>query len=101
MNLAVGQRVFAVGNPFGLDLTMTQGIVSGTNREVRGVGGSKIRGLVQTDASINPGNSGGPLLDSRGRLIGVNTMILSGSGTSSGVGFAVPSDTVRSFILLD
>jgi len=93
--LQVGQRVFAIGNPFGLDQTLTTGIVSGLGREVTGVAGNKIRDVIQTDAAINPGNSGGPLLDSRGRLIGVNTMIFSTSGMFAGVGFAIPVDTVR------
>jgi len=93
--LQVGQRVYAIGNPFGLDQTLTQGIVSGLGREVKGVAGNKIREVVQTDAAINPGNSGGPLIDSRGRLIGVNTMIFSSSGMFAGVGFAIPVDTVR------
>ncbi|KAK9810085.1 hypothetical protein WJX72_004555 [[Myrmecia] bisecta] len=94
-SLQVGQKVFAIGNPFGLDQSMAAGIVSGLGREVRGITGRTIRDVVQTDAAINPGNSGGPLLDSKGRLIGVNTMIYSPSGASSGVGFAIPSDTVR------
>jgi S1-C subfamily serine protease len=93
-NLHVGQRVFAIGNPFGLDQTLTSGIVSGLGREMRGVSGRPIRGLVQTDAAINPGNSGGPLLNARGQLIGVNTMIASPSGAFAGVGFAIPVDTV-------
>eukprot|EP00928_Gymnodinium_smaydae_P024777 TRINITY_DN19950_c0_g2_i1.p1 TRINITY_DN19950_c0_g2~~TRINITY_DN19950_c0_g2_i1.p1 ORF type:complete len:462 (+),score=95.93 TRINITY_DN19950_c0_g2_i1:38-1387(+) len=93
-NLHVGQKVFAIGNPFGLDQTLTSGIVSGLGREMKGVTGRTIRGLVQTDAAINPGNSGGPLLDARGRLIGVNTMIASPSGAFAGVGFAIPVDTV-------
>lgn len=93
-NLHVGQKVFAIGNPFGLDQTLTSGIVSGLGREMRGVSGRVIRNLVQTDAAINPGNSGGPLLDARGRLIGVNTMIASPSGAFAGVGFAIPVDTV-------
>lgn len=93
--LLVGQRVFAIGNPFGLDRTLTQGIVSGVGRDIRALTGRSIRGVIQTDASVNPGNSGGPLLDSRGRLVGVNTVILSPTGAWSGVGFAVPVDTVR------
>ncbi len=94
-DLRVGQNVFAIGNPFGLDWTMTTGIVSALNRQLPGDGGPPIRGLVQTDAAINPGNSGGPLLDSAGRLIGVNTAIFSPSGGSAGIGFAVPVDTVN------
>jgi S1-C subfamily serine protease len=94
-DLQVGQRVFAIGNPFGLDRTLTQGIVSGVGRDIRSLTGRSIRDVIQTDASVNPGNSGGPLLDSRGRLIGVNTVILSPSGAWAGVGFAVPIDTVR------
>ncbi|KIT17354.1 S1C family serine protease [Jannaschia aquimarina] len=93
-DLQVGQKVFAIGNPFGLDFTLTTGIVSALDRELPGEGGMLIRGLIQTDAAINPGNSGGPLLDSAGRLIGVNTAIYSPSGASAGIGFAVPSDTV-------
>jgi len=95
--LRVGQSVLALGNPFGLDLTLTQGIVSALGRDIDGVGGRPIKECVQTDAAINPGNSGGPLLDSRGRLIGVNTMIFSpgGLGANVGIGFAVPVDTVR------
>ncbi|WP_245883709.1 S1C family serine protease [Hasllibacter halocynthiae] len=93
-DLRVGQRVFAIGNPFGLDFTLTTGIVSALDRELPGEG-VLIRGLVQTDAAINPGNSGGPLLDSAGRVIGVNTAIYSPSGASAGIGFAVPADTVN------
>mmetsp|Transcript_14831 Transcript_14831/g.29240 ORF Transcript_14831/g.29240 Transcript_14831/m.29240 type:complete len:474 (-) Transcript_14831:292-1713(-) len=93
-NLRVGQRVFAIGNPFGLDQTLTSGIVSGLGREMRGITGQTIPGLVQTDAAINPGNSGGPLLDAKGRLVGVNTMIASPSGAFAGVGFAIPVDSV-------
>jgi len=93
--LRVGQKVFAIGNPFGLDWTLTTGIVSALERELPGQGGRAIRGLIQTDAAINPGNSGGPLLDSAGRLIGVNTAIYSPSGGSAGIGFAVPADTLN------
>lgn len=93
--LQVGQRVYAIGNPFGLDHTLTTGVVSGLGREIQsGVTGRPIRGVVQTDAAINPGNSGGPLLDSAGRLVGINTAIYSPSGSSSGIGFAIPVDTV-------
>lgn len=92
-DLVVGQSVLAIGNPFGLDNTLTTGVVSALGREVPGIGGRPITGLVQTDAAINPGNSGGPLLDSSGRLIGVNTAII--GGLSVGIGFAIPSDTVR------
>ncbi|MTD99463.1 PDZ domain-containing protein [Paracoccus sp. YIM 132242] len=94
-DLRVGQSVFAIGNPFGLDWTLTTGIVSALDRELPGQRGAVIRGLIQTDAAINPGNSGGPLLDSAGRLIGVNTAIYSPSGSSAGIGFAVPVDTVN------
>jgi len=94
-DLLVGQSVVAIGNPFGLDNTLTTGVVSALGREVMGIGGRPIVGLVQTDAAINPGNSGGPLLDSSGRLIGVNTAIYSPSGASAGIGFAIPVDTVR------
>ena len=99
-NLEVGQKVYAIGNPFGLDQTLTTGIVSGLGREIDSRSGNAIRGVVQTDAAINPGNSGGPLLDSQGRLIGVNTAILSRSGGSAGVGFAVPVNTVRATVPL-
>ncbi|MEZ4465471.1 MAG: trypsin-like peptidase domain-containing protein [bacterium] len=94
-DLQVGQRVLAIGNPFGLDHSLTTGVVSAVGRTMRAVGGRTIHGVVQTDASINPGNSGGPLLDSAGRLIGVNTAIKSPTGASAGIGFAVPVDTVR------
>ncbi|GMH38725.1 hypothetical protein BSKO_06609 [Bryopsis sp. KO-2023] len=99
-NLQVGQRVFAIGNPFGLDQTLTAGIISGLGREIEAQGtGRKIRDVIQTDAAINPGNSGGPLLDSQGRLVGVNTAIVSpGSGTFAGIGFAIPSNTVRRIV---
>ena len=95
MNLKVGQTVYAIGNPFGLDTTMTSGIVSALNREIQSLSGRMIQGVIQTDAAINPGNSGGPLLDSAGRLIGINTQIVSPSGVSAGVGFAVPVETVN------
>ncbi len=91
----VGQKAIAIGNPFGLDQTLTVGVVSALGREVDGIGGVAIRDMIQTDAAINPGNSGGPLLDSQGRLIGMNTMIFSRSGGSAGIGFAVPSQTIR------
>ena len=94
-DLQVGQLVIAIGNPFGLDQTLTTGIVSATGRTIKGVAGNPIEDVIQTDAAINPGNSGGPLLDSAGRLIGVNTAIYSQSGSSAGIGFAVPVDTVN------
>jgi S1-C subfamily serine protease len=97
-DLQVGQKVIAIGNPFGFDHTVTKGIVSALGRTVPGAGGVSIREMIQTDASINPGNSGGPLLDSAGELIGMNTMIASPSGASSGVGFAVPVDTVKKVV---
>lgn len=86
----MGQKVLAIGNPFGLDQSLTTGVVSALNREIESVTGRTIRGVIQTDAAINPGNSGGPLLDSAGRLIGVNTAIYSPSGASAGIGFAIP-----------
>lgn len=94
-NLEVGQKVFAIGNPFGLDQTLTTGVISGVGRQIQGQSGRTIDGMIQTDAAINPGNSGGPLLDSRGRLIGVNAAIFSPSGASAGIGFAIPVDTVQ------
>ena len=94
-DLKVGQKVFAIGNPFGLDWTLTTGIVSALDRSIGGDNGRTIEHLIQTDAAINPGNSGGPLLDSAGRLIGINTAIYSPSGASAGIGFAVPVDTVN------
>lgn len=97
-NLLVGQHVYAIGNPFGLDQTLSSGLVSGLDREIRSVTQHKIDGVIQTDAAINPGNSGGPLLDSRGRLIGVNTAIITLSGADNGIGFAVPVDTVRPIV---
>ncbi len=97
-NLQVGQKVFAIGNPFGLDQTLTTGVISGLGREIQSVTRRPIQGVIQTDAAINPGNSGGPLLDSAGRLIGVNTAIFSKSGSYAGIGFAVPVDTVNRII---
>jgi len=93
--LQVGQVVLAIGNPFGLDQTLTTGVVSALGREIQSATRRRITGVIQTDAAINPGNSGGPLLDSAGRLIGVNTAIQSTSGSSAGIGFAVPVDTVN------
>jgi S1-C subfamily serine protease len=93
--LEVGQKTVAIGNPFGLDHTLTVGVISALGREVVGYGNLTIPGMIQTDASINPGNSGGPLLDAQGRLIGMNTMIFSQSGSSAGIGFAVPSTTIE------
>lgn len=90
--LAVGQKVIAIGNPFGMERTMTTGIVSGLGRPIQNSNNRIIRNMIQTDAAINPGNSGGPLLDTSGRMVGINTMIMSSSGSSSGVGFAVPSE---------
>jgi S1-C subfamily serine protease len=94
-DLKVGQKVFAIGNPFGLDWTLTTGIISALDRSLPSDSGPTIDHLIQTDAAINPGNSGGPLLDSAGRLIGINTAIFSPSGASAGIGFAVPVDTVN------
>jgi len=97
-DLQVGQSVFAIGNPFGLDQTLTTGIISALNREIESVTRRPIQGVIQSDAAINPGNSGGPLLDSAGRLIGVNTAIYSPSGASAGIGFAIPVDTVNRIV---
>jgi S1-C subfamily serine protease len=94
-DLQVGQAAFAIGNPFGLDQTLTKGIISALGREIESPSGSTIQGVIQTDAAVNPGNSGGPLLDSAGRLIGVNTAILSPSKASAGIGFAIPVDEVN------
>ncbi len=94
-DLQVGQKVFAIGNPFGLDFTLTTGVVSALGRTIPALTGRKIQDVIQTDAAINPGNSGGPLLDSAGRLVGINTQIASPSGASAGIGFAVPVDTVN------
>jgi S1-C subfamily serine protease len=96
--LKVGQTVLAIGNPFGLDQTLTTGVVSGLGREIKSVTQHPIFDVIQTDASINPGNSGGPLLDSSGRLIGINTAIYSPSGANAGIGFAVPVDTVNAIV---
>ncbi len=90
--LLVGQKVLAIGNPFGFDHSLTTGVISALGRQVPGIGGVMIHDMIQTDASINPGNSGGPLLDSQGHLLGLNTVIYTPSGSSSGVGFAVPMD---------
>lgn len=97
-DLVVGQSVFAIGNPFGLDRTLTTGIVSALNRTIQSVTRMDIDAVIQTDAAINPGNSGGPLLDSAGRLIGVNTAIYSPSGSSAGIGFAVPVDAINEIV---
>ncbi|GAB5450656.1 MAG: trypsin-like peptidase domain-containing protein [Halioglobus sp.] len=96
--LTVGRKVLAIGNPFGLDTTLTTGIVSALGREIQAPGNRKIRGVIQTDAAINPGNSGGPLLNSLGQLIGVNTAIYSPSGASAGIGFAIPVNTVKEVV---
>jgi S1-C subfamily serine protease len=97
-DLLVGQKVFAIGNPFGLDQTLTTGIISGVGREILSLKGTPIQGVIQTDAAINPGNSGGPLLDSAGRVIGMNTQITSPSGASAGIGFAIPIDTINRIV---
>jgi S1-C subfamily serine protease len=97
-DLRVGQKVLAIGNPFGLDHTLTTGVVSALGRTIKSMSNRTIDGVVQTDAAINPGNSGGPLLDSSGRLIGVNTQIVSPSGAYAGIGFAVPVDTVNRIV---
>ena len=97
-DLLVGQKVYAIGNPFGLDQTLTKGIISGLGRHIRAQSGHPIDDVIQTDAAINPGNSGGPLLDSSAGLIGVNTAILSPAGASAGVGFAVPANTVADVV---
>jgi len=97
-DLRVGQKVLAIGNPFGLDHTLTSGVVSAIGRTIKSMSNRTIEGVIQTDAAINPGNSGGPLLDSAGRLIGVNTQIVSPSGAYAGIGFAVPVDTVNRIV---
>lgn len=96
--LEVGQKAIAIGNPFGLDHTLTTGVISAIGRQVQGAGGVSIRDMIQTDAAINPGNSGGPLLDSSGQLIGMNTMIYSKTGASAGIGFAVPVSTINRIV---
>ena len=96
--LSVGQKVLAIGNPFGLDRTLTTGVISGLQRPIRARNDRPIEGAIQTDASINPGNSGGPLLDSHGRMIGINSQILSPSGGSAGVGFAVPVNIAKRIV---
>ncbi len=96
--LAVGRKVLAIGNPFGLDTTLTTGIVSALGREIQAPDNRRIRGVIQTDAAINPGNSGGPLLNSLGQLVGVNTAIYSPSGASAGIGFAIPVNTVKEVV---
>lgn len=98
VNLKVGQRVFAIGNPFGLERTLTTGIISSLNRSLPSRNGRTIRSIIQIDAAINPGNSGGPLLDSRGRLIGMNTAIASRTGQNTGVGFAIPAGIIRRIV---
>ncbi|HXH73808.1 MAG TPA: trypsin-like peptidase domain-containing protein [Bacteriovoracaceae bacterium] len=97
-DLVVGQHSFAIGSPFGLDYTLTTGVISALGRKIDGIGGVKISDMIQTDAAINMGNSGGPLLDSAGRLIGMNTVIFSTSGSSAGLGFAVPVDSIRMIV---
>jgi S1-C subfamily serine protease len=97
-NLEVGRRVFAIGNPFGLDRTLTQGIISSIGRTLGTGGGRLIKGIIQTDAAINPGNSGGPLLDTQGKMIGINTAIFSRAGQSAGIGFAIPINIAKRLI---
>nr|WP_324259973.1 trypsin-like peptidase domain-containing protein [Cellvibrio fontiphilus] len=97
-DLRVGRKVLAIGNPFGLDATLTTGVVSALGREIESPNQRKITNVIQTDAAINPGNSGGPLLNSQGKLIGVNTMIYSPSGASAGIGFAIPVNTVKEVV---
>jgi S1-C subfamily serine protease len=97
-DLIVGQYSFAIGSPFGLDYTLTTGVISALHRKIDGIGGVKINDMIQTDAAINMGNSGGPLLDSSGSLIGMNTVIFSTSGSSAGLGFAVPVDTISAIV---
>ncbi|HEX8750485.1 MAG TPA: trypsin-like peptidase domain-containing protein, partial [Nitrospira sp.] len=97
-DLRVGQKVLAIGNPFGLDHTLTTGVVSALGRTIKSLSNRTIEGVIQTDAAINPGNSGGPLIDGSGRVVGVNTQIVSPSGAFAGIGFAVPMDTVNRIV---
>jgi len=97
-DLMVGQKAIAIGNPYGLDHSLSKGVISALGRQVPGIGGVTIRNMIQTDTPINPGNSGGPLLNSAGQLIGLNTMIYSRSGSSAGVGFAVPADDIERIV---
>ncbi len=97
-SLMVGQKAIAIGSPFGLQRTLTVGVISALNRSIRGAGGVTIPGMIQTDAAINPGNSGGPLLNSRGQLIGMNTMIYTKSGSNAGIGFAVPVSFIKRIV---
>lgn len=97
-SLVVGRKVLAIGNPFALDTTLTVGVVSALGREIKSISNRTIKDVIQTDAAINPGNSGGPLLDSQGRLIGVNTAIYSPSGASAGIGFAIPVNTLKKIV---
>jgi S1-C subfamily serine protease len=97
-DVRVGQQTLAIGNPFGLDHTLSTGVISGLEREIKSRSGHPIFGVIQTDAAINPGNSGGPLLDSRGRVIAINTAIYSPSGASAGIGFAVPIGTIERIV---
>lgn len=97
-DLKVGQAVFAIGNPFGLSRTLTTGVISALDRRLPTAAGREVDGVIQTDAAINPGNSGGPLIDSAGRLIGINTAIISQSGSFAGIGFAVPVDVVNQIV---
>lgn len=97
-HLMIGQKAIAIGNPFGFDHTLTTGVVSALNRTVPAQGGMMHRHMIQTDAPVNPGNSGGPLLDSQGRLIGMNTAIFSNTGSSTGIGFAVPADEIQQIV---